>query len=139
MTPIIEFLQARFSEDAAQLVSGRKVLDELRFGLKNGDAYEQHLSSQIEDGLDYQAMVAEARVRREVTAKRAILELHQPDRSPNDEWYGHDARCRECGYEGGSARAGLRAIQRSWPCPTLRQLAAIYSDHPGYQLEWKPQ
>lgn len=33
---------------------GRGVLDDLRFELKRGDVYEQHLSSRIEDGLDAQ-------------------------------------------------------------------------------------
>jgi hypothetical protein len=38
---------------------GRRVLDDLRFELKRGDAYEQHLSSRIEDGLDSQTVAWE--------------------------------------------------------------------------------
>ena len=26
--------------------------------------------------------------------------------------------------------------EREWPCPTLRHLAAVYSDHPDYQQGW---
>lgn len=33
---------------------GRAALDDLRFELKRGDFYEQHLASRIEDGLDAQ-------------------------------------------------------------------------------------
>jgi hypothetical protein len=78
------------------------------------------------------------RPRREVATKRAILAAHKNDRNPRDEWYGGDVRCEECGYEGGNVNTGLRAIQRSWPCRTLRAVAAVYSDHADYDPEWKP-
>lgn len=40
--------------DMAEATPGRAALDELRFELKRGDAYEQHLASRIEDALDVQ-------------------------------------------------------------------------------------
>jgi hypothetical protein len=79
-----------------------------------------------------------ARVLREVGAGRAILELHKPDRDPADQWYGHDVRCEECGGITGSAASGERGFQRSWPCTTLRHLAAVHNAHADYQQEWKP-
>jgi hypothetical protein len=42
---------------------GRDALDNLRFELKRGDAYEQNLSSRIEDALDAQTVAWEAWVR----------------------------------------------------------------------------
>ena len=57
-----------------------------------------------------------ARVRREVAAKRAIVAWHEP-------WH---------------VDPGLVWCAHYWPCPTLRLLAAVYSDHPAYRQEWKP-
>jgi len=42
------------AEQARPATPGRQALDDLRFELKQGDAWEQHLSSRIEDGLDTQ-------------------------------------------------------------------------------------
>ncbi|WP_434744798.1 DUF6221 family protein [Streptomyces sp. A-14] len=28
--------------------------------------------------------------------------------------------------------------ERAAPCPDLRDLAAVYADHPDYQQEWRP-
>lgn len=63
-----------------------------------------------------------ARVLREVEAKRAILARH----APNPE---HSAFCGRC-------NDGL--LEQHWPCPDVLDIAAIYSDHPGYRQEWKP-
>ena len=78
------------------------------------------------------------RLLREVEIKRAILALHKPDRQLNDQWFGHDVRCEECGGIGGSVHTGPRGFQRSWPCGTLRQLVAAWSGHPDYRQEWRP-
>ena len=61
-----------------------------------------------------------ARVLREVKAKRKILAAHEK----SDGGY-----CELCyyGYGGGS-----------WPCPTVRALAAVYGDHPDYDKAWRP-
>jgi len=63
-----------------------------------------------------------SRVLREVAAKRAILAEHQESAS--------GGYCELCyyGYGGGS-----------WPCPTVRALASVYSDHPDYDPEWAVQ
>jgi hypothetical protein len=70
---LIAFLNARLDEDEAAATPGRQALDDLRFELRGGDVYEQHLSSRIEDGLDIQTAAWEARALREVEAKRRML------------------------------------------------------------------
>jgi hypothetical protein len=62
-----------------------------------------------------------ARVLREVEAKRAILDHHKPVR------HGGRTMCYSC----------LSALSY-WPCPTVRHLIAVWSDHPDYQEGWKP-
>ena len=62
-----------------------------------------------------------ARVLREVAAKRAILYIHDAD-----------PKCAVC-HDG-----GWDWEPEDWPCPTIRALAAVYSDHPDYLQEWKP-
>lgn len=58
-----------------------------------------------------------SRVLREVAAKRAIMAEHGIDQDPCD---AHDAM-----YE-------------SVPCDVILNLAAIYSDHPYFDEEWRP-
>lgn len=71
-------------------------------------------------------------------AVRKIVELHKPDQNPNDQWYGDDARCRECGGYTLVAGHGERAHRAMWPCPTISLFAAMFSDHPEYRSEWAP-
>lgn len=78
-----------------------------------------------------------ARALREVAAKRAILAEHGHYRVDHN-WTGRtdlDAPfgCSTChiGNDGDMYDGG-------W-CVTVRQLAAIYSDHPGYRPEWAPE
>jgi hypothetical protein len=67
-------------------------------------------------------------VLREVAAKRAILALHQEC----PEWRGTCETCLSDRRE----YAELWCPD-DWPCATLRALAAVYSDHPDYDSEWK--
>lgn len=64
---------------------------------------------------------------REALAKRAVLAIHS-DRD------GDCARCSDYAWfavlDGGE--------REEFPCPTLKALAAVYSDHPDYLQEWKP-
>jgi Family of unknown function (DUF6221) len=59
-----------------------------------------------------------ARVLRDVEAKRAILALHTAIRMRGID----AASCRQC--------------RLTWPCPTLRQVTAVYSDHLAFRAEW---
>jgi Family of unknown function (DUF6221) len=54
------------------------------------------------------------RMLREVEAKRRILDIHRFGRG-NDYWYNCDV---------------------TFPCATLRALAAVYSGHSDYDPEW---
>jgi len=71
-----------------------------------------------------------ARVLREVAAKRAILELHHIRR------IGTWPVCTHCRPVDPEYTDDLTS--EPWPCRTLRALAAVYSDHPGYRQEWAP-
>ena len=133
------FIAARYDEAEAAATPGRDDLDDLRFELKRGDPYEQHLSSRIEDGLDSQTGVWHEFVLRDIALKRAILALHQPDGNPADEWYGSSVGCTSCGGYTIVAGLGDRGYQTRWPCPTVRQLGTEFSGHADYRPEWAPE
>lgn len=70
----------------------------------------------------------------ECAAKRAIVEMHAPVdysglgmESPN--------ACTLCGADRGMH--DWEWMKDSFPCDTLRTLAAVYADHPGYLDEWR--
>ena len=63
-----------------------------------------------------------ARVIAEIDAKRRLLDEHQIDRNSECE------TCRERGLE----------RNQVWPCLTVRLLAVVYADRPGYREEWRP-
>lgn len=137
MTTLAEFVTARLAEEEASPAPGRRALDDLRFELKRGDPYEQHLSSRIEDGLDAQAAAWHERARREVTAKRAILAAHA---RVDDGWLpGNYVTCGECSSSRQVVKVGPGYKVSSWPCPTVRHLAAIWCDHPDYDPAWRPE
>lgn len=52
---------------------------------------------------------------------------------------GEQLRCTECGGYTIVAGYGDRGYQKSWPCPTILLLAAIWSDHPDYDAAWTPE
>lgn len=66
---------------------------------------------------------------REVEAKRGLLALHTP--SELGTWVGDDddrePACATCGD-----------LTTWFPCRTLRLLASVYADRPGYQEGWAP-
>ncbi|MCK6210742.1 hypothetical protein KZX45_09335 [Georgenia sp. EYE_87] len=63
------------------------------------------------------------RRRAELRAVRAIVELH---RGAADIWGFHG--CLTCG--------NVADTTAGFPCPTVRALAAVHSDHPDYRAEW---
>jgi hypothetical protein len=66
------------------------------------------------------------RRRAELRAKRAIVDLHQ---GLSDIWGFHG--CLTCG--------NVADTTDGYPCPTIRELAAIYDDHPSYDQAWRPR
>lgn len=69
----------------------------------------------------------------DIAIKRTILTLHKPDGNPADEWYGSSVGCTSCGGYIIVAGLGDRGYQTRWPCPTVRQLATEFGDHPEYK------
>ena len=119
------FLCARLDEDEAdaqkhlnRFVDGewRRVICDPLLGGYGGQSPHRDLTV----GLYIGRMSEPARVLREVEAKRAILRWHPSERMR----YIDASRCPQC--------------ELTWPCPTVRLIAAVYSDHPDYRDEWKP-
>ena len=79
-------------------------------------------NNQLRNTARHIALHDPARVLREVTAKRAIVDAHPEG---EDGWCGDEVALTGCRWE-------------KWPCPGLRHLAAIYDSHPDYREEWKP-
>ena len=132
---IADFLNARLAEDeaAARAVptDGAPWHDQwvnddgyaLRTVNDHVLAYGHHGEPMKPGLLDHIARHDPARVLREVTAKRAIIELH--GRSHECSTYDHNGDVDHC----------------SWcldpeDCSTLKALAAIYADHAEYNPEW---
>ena len=111
MTDLIAFLTARLNEDEERARRVQAALD-------NGWNYFDETPTELIDP---------ARVLREVAAKRAILAIHEPMPS----MYGEPPVCSACWP------APQIATHPLWPCSTVRQMIAVYSDHPDYRQEWK--
>lgn len=76
----------------------------------------------------------------DVAAKRQIVVLHvpaNPDAKPIEGYPGWPDQpwlfCKTCGS------GEPNEYPTDWPCQTLRLLASVYSDHPGYRPEWAPK
>jgi hypothetical protein len=63
------------------------------------------------------------RMRRENKAKRATLNRHALDRGADILQEEADL-CQEDAH--------------GWPCPTIRDMAEVYCDHPDYEERWRP-
>lgn len=77
------------------------------------------------------------RMRRECEAKRQIMEEHPLTTDVAPVWTGPTpgVACANCAALG---RGSRDIVEDIGPCDTLLALAAVYSDHPDYQQEWKP-
>lgn len=76
-----------------------------------------------------------ARVLRDIAAKRAIVASHTPSDWPTRS----SATCPICAtWDHDVAMGDQAAAPVADPCPTLRHLAAVYADRPGYQEGWRP-
>lgn len=67
-----------------------------------------------------------ARVLAECGAKRMILAMHRRTMDVYGDALGDT--CTTCADSGPDAQ--------SFPCATVKALAAVYKDHPDYQQEW---
>lgn len=73
------------------------------------------------------------RILREAEAKSVIVSKHEPVdysgigmESPN--------ACQLCGVSTGMG--DWEWVENSFPCDTLKAVAAVYADHPDYEKEW---
>lgn len=121
---LVEFLRARLDEDEA---AARNVDEHGPFTVYPGDG-----AYLLYDGTDPVVMVSmpseplafhiarhdPARVLAEVAAKRALVEEHGIESSEQE-------YCKICDT-------------LTWPCGTLRYLAAVYADCEGYDERWRP-
>jgi len=117
---IVDFLLARIAEDealatAANIDRSGKPYDAKWWGFADDvlNAYSDTHDAQNE----YIHRFVPSRILAESQAKRAIVEYRAGIRWPSEE--AHDA-------------------VRNERDRTLRLLAAVYADHPDYQLEWTP-
>ena len=136
MTDLIAFLNARLDEDEAAAEAADPGPWESTAPSLWVDAPAAGIIVQTRHFEDaaHIARHDPARVLREVEAKRAIMAEHYPGTT----WAGDAPEGLEiCAGEEGDGDTWQMAIR--WPCPQIRQLAAVYSDHPDYRQEWQPQ
>lgn len=113
---IVEFLEARIAEDEADA----RVANE---GRLLACSKKDHM---VINDAGFMQTFTPSRVLREVAAKRKIVNDHRVGL-----WYVYtDDDTRACETCGDST---VR-----WPCATICALAAIYSDHPDFDEEWRP-
>lgn len=136
MDDLIAFINARLDEDeaAAKGPPGWKLehWTAIRYADKESgrnwrvDAEPRCvIDGAAKDDAQFIARHDPARALREAEAKRAILDRHSIledlARNAGVKW------CAHCTDD----RSGAE-----WPCGDVRDLAAVWSDHPGYRPEW---
>src|SRR5450755_4162939 len=135
---MVAFLNARLDEDEAaaykaatadRRFGGRPHWSALGHGIVTDSAIPDwavvDLGPCIDDGevAEHIARHDPARVLREVAFKRAILARHTPIKPVVG---------LACAWCSDDVDAGARWHQ-TWPCPDVRDLAAVYSGHPDYR------
>jgi hypothetical protein len=120
---LIDWLRLQLDEDERVAREAPNVLDyaEWPFWVDVDDEHDHQATNAWRDHFK------PARVLREVERNRRVLARHEPI-----EVFG-DLLCVRCGV-----KAGGRPSDPSWPCPDVRDLAAIFDDRPGYREEWRP-
>ena len=131
-TTLTDFLLARIAEDeAVALAAQGEPTEYSTLGFLQGSALSP----------GDRIVAHPARVLAECEAKRRIVELHAEgvDYDPNG--FRFSTGCEECvglelrTFAGQTARLE-QPYGKRWPCPTIRALAAIYSDHDDFRPEW---
>lgn len=118
MTGIAEFIAARLAEDS-DLAAGGAIWTTRTAG--TGIRSSVPYAWVITEGPDGQ-LHDPARVSRQAAALQAVLDEHQPES-------GICGTCRHFDF-----RYDYDPVR--WPCPTVRAVASIWSDHPDYRAEW---
>jgi len=131
MSYLVDFLNARLDEDEAAANAALAAYES-----DAGDTWWTRPELVVELGLHmedeseaiHMSRWSPERVLRDVEAKRKILELHLPmgfASPPGWATLTSKTWCQECSPASGT-----------WPCGTLRTLAAVHSDHPDYDKAW---
>lgn len=118
---ITDFLLARIAEDESMAVAEQSADQD-----GNGKAAEL--------GAHAARLVGPARVLAECRSRRGILAEHPaaPQWGPGDQQIIICDQCSELLAPG-------RHLLVAYPCPTVRHLAAVYSEHRQYRDEWQPR
>lgn len=122
---IAAFVRARLDEDerlADGLLFACKLLDKVpdffACGGPAAEAYWEHYNPR--------------RALREIKAKRRVLDRHRPFGAGSRIW---PEGCGGCGTTGDCDDPVTWEMK---DCPELRDLAAVWDDHPDYRPEWSP-
>lgn len=153
MTGIVKFLAARLDEDETAIKAmgvegaGRWWVGQRFDGSLDPEGSTVFVDVRRSDGLGYIHLGAPGmfagptavhiarhdpgRVLREVAAKRAIVTLHGPDVVGYIGRAGQERNSTDCETCSGGG------VPDSWPCDTLKYVAAAYDDHPDYDPAWR--
>ena len=93
------------------------VIELIGSGMSGGGAHEPEIARHAVEH-------DPARVLREVEMKRQVVEQHRP--------VGYGGVCLSLCHTRAPGQP------QTWPCLTLRLLASVYEDRPGYQESWRP-
>lgn len=143
MTSIVEFLTARLNEAEAVAVAASTATDDEAWQV-NGGGYGVYAgfpnASVAVDGFGHMnddvarhiARHDPTHVLADIAAKRRILDEHWPEQvaSLDKETRGQAFTVCAC------CRRGERQIV--YPCPTVKNLAALADRHPEYNESWRP-
>lgn len=119
---LVAFLKARFDDDdqVARACAGD--------GTWTAEDLEVYAPDLSDDVRAHAARQDPARTLREVEAKRRVVARHTPHSMGG---------CRTCERPHWGVPV-CDHCERAAPCPDLRDLAAVYADHPDYQEGWRP-
>lgn len=116
---ITEFLEARIAQDEAAL--------ERTSWYPHSTHGQDAIGTYRADCPDCLGVPSPARALAECAAKRAIVALHPVTMQL---WWDEQCEIDVC------ATCQEDSYPDSWPCPTIRIIAAVYASHPDYRQEW---
>lgn len=149
VTDIRTFVEARLAEQHAAIentedpfvvlerVWSAALAEQMRLkqagGMGSTDDYEARMDAHLDRARLALAVGDLNQARQEVAAKRHVLDRHKPRADP---WT--PRACDGCGthLEWGEPEPDSADVN---DCPELRDLAAVWSDHPHYNPTWKPE
>jgi hypothetical protein len=124
---IVEFLDGRLNE--AQDIAERNCDGN---GLCDGfPDYRTYFNDDTNAADDYIAHFNPAYVLAGISATRAIVALHQPEEVEYLDGDGQDRMSTDC------TTCDTGGCANTWPCDTLKLLAAPYDQHPDYDEAWR--